>query len=515
MSKGTKAKIVDVHDADVAKFPGVDGTLEPGVMDDVNKAYRSLTAKNVQDRVEKIKLEGKMPKKVDGYFRTAMPNIIGEVDPHGHVITEERVIENLNFRIPARHHMENDYQTFTMVEVAHPEARSKRSHSKKSKDDYVSTFVNFAEEIKHKEDFKKLANKEGMLPTGTQFTMKYFKSNEDGSRNGRFGVISTKPMNKKDEDNMVHTLRTILCTKIIPKLGKAILRDTTSKLGYMMSKTRDENDKLQVNFITCTEVRRDGLVCGGKFKRDSNGEYVCENCGIIYEREVEVFEAAEESFDQSYGVVEEEESTGTFTEDYALGSEEYGTMKMISARAARNYAAFRASISVQPPEEKVLAARMHADKQRSDRAKKATMPKRGGHEVYENKFYEASKDTLYAKVLHAIKYGGMVSSKQVYKTLEMHPMQVSRAVDALAAAGRINKVEFGTQRRGKSIKTYPVYGELLATLGNERPIKVQVDKVLPQVQYGGIARKNHDLKDYTSRTNLEYTKEHATYSMHL
>jgi hypothetical protein len=336
------------------------------------------------------------------------------------------------------------------------------------------------------------------LPKGTPFFMKYFKDSDVD----RFGIYGTDvvevadPYYKKTGQRM----RTYIATRIIPKMGRSILRANDSKFGM---KTKANTTEA----ITCTEVTSDGSVCGGVFRKDSRGDYVCQNCGIIYEREDKFVAEDLLSNNEEFEYDDEDNlEEGTTQKDLEVGGVLPASMAAVEGRLSRNLAKFRAERATAPRDE--VAAKAHAHEVKvADTSARKVFASMKGHEVYENKWSKSKAKSMAARVLHTIKVDGVNTVSGLTKALGVHNMYVVRAVDALVLSGRITREESGTTGKGKVITvSYVVTGKE----HNGRAPAVMVMPVLPQVKYGGVARHSDMGSIYQSRCSVCEHKFYAT-----
>jgi predicted RNA-binding Zn-ribbon protein involved in translation (DUF1610 family) len=339
------------------------------------------------------------------------------------------------------------------------------------------------------------------LPLGTPFFMKYLK----GDESERFGIYGTHEVDEKYHKNTGQVMRTYIATKIIPKMGRSILRDTASRMGYKSTPMRDENGVLHNVTVTCTEVTKEGSVCGGKFKRDGRGDYVCDNCGIIYERE-DKFVSEDNGFDDEVEFDDEDNlEEGTTQKDLEVGGVLPASMLAIESRLSRNLSKFRAQLAEAPKDE--VAAKEHAHEvKQSDLKARKFFQSRKGHEVYENKWSKSKSKAMRARVLHFIKVDGINTVSGLTKAMAVHNMYVVRAIDELVKSGRL--VCESNDKKAKAKVTTLTY----VVTGNERAgrcPKEQVMPVLPQVKYGGVARHSDMGSIYQSRCSLCQHKFYA------
>jgi hypothetical protein len=259
-----------------------------------------------------------------------------------------------------------------------------------------------------------------IVPSGTPFFIQYLKANDEE----RFGIYGTDEVDATYYKRIQQKFNTYLATKVIPKMGRSILRDGASRFGAKSE--------------TCTEVRYDGTVCGGIFRRDTKGEYVCQDCGIIYARE-DNFVADDTVMDED--TLEE----NTTQKDLEIGGMLPASMQAVESRLSRNLAKFRASVSKAPKDEVEAKARAHSDKERHEKAKLAFV-KLGGHVVYENKWVIKTRDYRRFKAITLIKDGGMTTGK-LMGLLDMGTRQFYQLIASLEESGRIR-----SEKAGKTTK---------------------------------------------------------------
>lgn len=315
------------------------------------------------------------------------------------------------------------------------------------------------------------------LPKGTPFFVQYMRDNSDGA--GRFGILGTHEVDADYRRKTQQKFNTYIATKIIPKGGRSILRDTASRMGVKSTPVRDENGVLHNVMVTCTEVTKDGSVCGGMFKRDGRGDYVCQNCGIIFERE-DKFVSEESGYDDEIEFDDEDNlEEGTTQKDLEVGGVLPAGMSAIEARLTRNINKFRAAIRDAPKDELAAKEKQHADKERSDKNKKL-YAKLNGHQVYENKW--TSKQAAYRRykaiVLTSTK--SMTTSSLIFE-LGMATRQYYNLLSELEEQGYFTLVKVG--------KTTIIVSNVEHVPRAPRCPAVQVMPVLPQVRYGNIQGK--------------------------
>jgi transcription initiation factor TFIIIB Brf1 subunit/transcription initiation factor TFIIB len=437
MGKGAKGKIQNVRDADVAKFPGVDGTLMPNATEQSAASY-----------VDKIRLEGKVPKQVDGFYRTFMPT-------RGYA------------QIASKHHLES---TGTIEQVMYKNYKVLNGYDRKQTKSYVALIAPFIEK----------------LPAGTNFVMKYSVTPEVGGEH-QFGVFSTQEIDSKDRYNMERTMRTYLVTRIIPRLGKAILRDTTSKHDIKTSPYRDEAGVLHQVKVVCDE-------CGGNFLRDKHGEYICMDCGLVYvkQNKTEVEDENGEPIDwyeSEMTELSELQEGGDFDGEQVSvpenagrrDSTELGSMSEfaseVETRLRRNKVAWLSSLENLPEDEVRAKQRLADDNARHERAKKA-FAKMGGQDVYLFKWTKLQSKARKAKMLFFIK-NHKLNTGELSEVMGIGSKQFYRLLEELEQEGRIALIKVKGVR-SVSIKYIerPNYVP--------RVPKFKVAPVLLQVKYGNV-----------------------------
>lgn len=339
------------------------------------------------------------------------------------------------------------------------------------------------------------------LPSGTPFFIKYLT----GDDVERYGIYGTHEVDEKYAKNTAQVMRTYIATKIIPKMGRAILRDTASRMGVKSTPKRDENGVLHNEVVKCSEVKADGSVCGGVFKRDGRGDYVCQNCGIIYERE-DKFVAEDIGEDYDYESEDDVLEEGTTQKDLEVGGVLPASMAAVEGRLARNLAKFRAERATAPKDEVAAKEHAHEVKQADLKARKFFQSKKG-HEVYENKWSKSKSKAMRARVLHYIKVDGINTVHELTRALGVHNMYVVRAIDELVKSGRLTSESNDKKAKAKvTTLTYVV-------TGNERKgraVAVATVPVLPQVRYGGIQRTtiNYRNSSISMKMGIPFDGEH-------
>jgi hypothetical protein len=326
------------------------------------------------------------------------------------------------------------------------------------------------------------AGTEYPLPAGTPFFMKYLKPNQEttGKSSEKYGVYGTHEMDPKDRYNYEKVLRTYMSTKIVPKMGRSILRDTASRMGVKSTPVRDENGVMHNVVVTCTEVTKDGSVCGGVFKRDGRGDYVCQVCGIIYEREDKFVaeDLASDNDEFEYGD-EDTLEEGTTQKDLDVGGVLPPAMSAVESRLSRNLAKFRASRSSAPKDEVEAKAKAHADKERHEKARKA-FAKLGGHTVYENKIAKSKSNHAKRQVLTFVKQG-VNTTGQLMSLIKLGSEAFYKLIADMETEGRITTEKVGKSRVVSVVATGKEY--------SGRAPALMVMPVLMQVRYGNVQGK--------------------------
>lgn len=390
MGKGAKGKLHNVRDADVAKFPGVDGTLMPNATEQSASTY-----------VDRIRLEGKVPKQVDAFYRMYMPK------------------KQTMAPIPPKH----PWEATTLIQVVENKYRGVSDHPEPTQPNYKkgpegATFP---------------------MPKGTPYFIKYLKPIEPGSED-RFGVIGNTDLDKKDRYNLDKTMRTYLVTRMARFWGASRLKDTASKLGIKTTPVRGEDGILRQVKVTCDE-------CGGYFRRDGRGDYVCQDCGLIYQK-IDVF-SQEEEFEDEEGVelnyVDDEEildapEAGSQTYADELGGKADAYVAAIEARYAKHQLDWKAKLEQQPSDEEAAAKRAKADMERHQRAMKA-FAKMNGHTVYEGKWSDMKTSARKAKMLFYIKHHD-VTKNELMDIMQLGSVgEFYKLINALVDSGRIAEVK--------------------------------------------------------------------------
>ena len=273
--------------------------------------------------------------------------------------------------------------------------------------------------------------------------------------------------------------------------------------------------------MTCTEIRADGSVCGGHFRRDEYGDAVCINCGIILSGDLAIVEPGDSISPEGDEDVErtnyygdgaympetielpsiEEVAQGPFATEIAaeyvrVKSElddtlatrdrNLGGASLTGALGAREraIAAFEAKLQgmVTPASEVKAKERAHEVKSEhvSAMGKARRKPKQhAAHEVYEGKW--ATRITAYHtyRVLSAVRDLGVSSLREVYKLFpDMDAKLVYRRVEYLVESGRLAMEDNGGIGKGK-IVTLTYIGKPVT----HRAAQVQVMPTLRQVAY--------------------------------
>jgi transcription initiation factor TFIIIB Brf1 subunit/transcription initiation factor TFIIB len=409
----------------------------------------NATEQSAASYVDRIRLEGKVPKQVDGFYRTFMPKRLGYAP------------------IAPKHHMES---TGTLEQVMYKYYKVLNGYDRKQTKSYVALIAPFIEK----------------LPAGTNFVMKYNKVPEVGGEH-QFGVFSTQEIHDKDRYNMEKTLRTYLVTRIIPRLGKAILRDTTSKHDIKTAPYRDEAGVLHQVKVVCDE-------CGGNFLRDNHGEYVCINCGLVYVKQIKT-DAEEEAgepidwYESEMTELAELQEGGDFDGEPSSvpenagrkDSTELGSLSEfaseVETRLRRNKVAWQAALDNVPEDEERARQRLADDNARHERAKKA-FAKMGGQEVYLFKWTKLQSRARKAKMLFFIKNHNL-NTGELSEVMGIGSKQFYRLLEELEQEGRIALIKVKGVR-SVSIKY------LERPNFTPRVPKFKVAPVLNQVKYGGI-----------------------------
>jgi hypothetical protein len=428
MAKVTRKGMVDDYAELTAKHANVDiSGPDAGIvqLESGDKAVEAFTTlKNTKDYYKPHQI----------YHAVFKPGVVGMVDPQGETITEERVKSHQIFRIPSKHHMQSK-GTIMDCAKAHPDVFD-------AEPDYNSYIKVLSQEP---------------VPAGTPLIIKYLKAAESESES-RFGVYSSAEVHQKDVYNMEKTLRTMLCTKIIPKMGRSIMRDNSSKFDIKSTPVRDESGVTHQKNVTCTEVRKDGSICAGEFRRDGRGDYVCQNCGIIFQRE-DKFVAEDIAMGADMSDFEDDESIETTAPkaDVELGTMSYGTMAAKERAIAKFEFQKRLELisaqEVAEREGKPSKSKIHEETMKKLVAQKKAEAKKfakmNGHEVYEYKWTEKQSSYRKSRILAFAKLGN-VTTGQLLEVLGIGSKQLYRLIAELEESGRIT-----TKKVGKaSVLTY-------------------------------------------------------------
>lgn len=420
--------------------------------------------------------------------------------PHQIYFAVYRPKDEYRVPVPAKHHMQSK-GTITSCAKAHPDVFD-------AEPDY-NTFIKYLDV--------------GEAPAGTPFFMKFLT----GDDIERFGITGTIQLDdEKYYKNTQRRMRTYIATRIIPKMGRSILRDSVSRFGL---KTKGNTTEP----ITCTE-EHNGVVCGGVFRKDGRGDYVCQNCGLIYERE-DKFVAEDLTVDIDIESESDEDvlEAATSQKDLEVGGMLPGALMALEARLARNIQSWRKSIATAPKDEVAAKEHQHEVKVADMAARKAaTSAKRKDnnvrdHDVYEGKWNMLSTNAIIAKVLYFLRFQGVITVSGLTNVMKVHRMYVVRALDTLEAKGRVTRtvqlkqVEVVDEDGNKSIVEVEGTGKGKVILvkynptGKEyvgRAAKSATVPVLPQVRYGGIQRTtvNYRNSSISMKMGIPFDGEHPT-----
>jgi hypothetical protein len=288
------------------------------------------------------------------------------------------------------------------------------------------------------------AETEYPLPAGTPFFMKYLVPNTPDTyvyrKSIRSDVVGTASISSEDVQKIRGTMRTYEATKVIPRLGRSILRETASRLGFLQVPARDADGKLQLKDVKCDE-------CGGKFKKDGYGDYVCTGCGIIHERSIEVVDEVPEMVsltdDDAYQAYYESDENIPEVNVCTIRELEIGgtlppEMARVESRLISREIAWKKSLEVVPNDEVAAKLKAAEDKVRSDKAKEA-FKKLIGHTVYESKWDNKRLDYFKYQIVILAKLNPGISTSEIRSMarLDSNTKTFYNLLNSLESMGRI------------------------------------------------------------------------------
>lgn len=118
-------------------------------------------------------------------------------------------------------------------------------------------------------------------PKGTRLVIGYLEA--PGEPNKELGwyihVWMSKPgLSQAQVKQVENQVRRHLCTRIIPRSGRSVYKDTPSKFGILKLHLPDDKGHYSNIPVLCPENN-----CGGVYIPNTLGEYVCQKCGLIHE----------------------------------------------------------------------------------------------------------------------------------------------------------------------------------------------------------------------------------------
>lgn len=285
------------------------------------------------------------------------------IAPDGHVVTIEEYLAGIEGRIAPRHHSSLDGR-MSMYHVddkyMHMSAVTgyRRKHNDAEKQEVLRPIVLINDEH---HVYKK------MLPAGTPHKLVYHKVPEVG-RLHDYGIDATTGVTKEEQHRLEETMKDEIMACLIPQMGKSIMHDTPSRLGYLARHVKQDNGTYRNIKVTCPEVYKDGIVCGGNYLPDTQGNYVCTECGIVYENEQndvpDEYDAdGTEEYEYKYTEETEEELKEDYRQNrpvkdqYELGGKE--TRQDIQDRLAEKQSAWKKALEAMPCDEAKAKQKAH------------------------------------------------------------------------------------------------------------------------------------------------------------
>lgn len=334
------------------------------------------------------------------------------IAPDGHVVTEAEYLAGIAGRVAPRHHSDMN-GTMSMYQVD---------------EKYMKMVVNT-----HGLD-RKVADVpethyvyEEMRPAGTQLHLAYIGvpvvDGEATSKDyNRLDVMANVPVTRAMQIKGQKQIRRHLCTRVIPRMGRSVMRETPSRNGYLTKNMEVTPSVHRHMKITCPEVRQDGSICGGYYKPDSQGNKVCQNCGIIYEQ------TEEEIVEELRLIVNSAGSTSRVEDD----NDETDEIEITSLEEETEYEDEEAELVATETDETVPGVRKY--------------------DMYTDKWIKAQKNYSMRRIL-ALIAAGVTDTAEQYPMIGCSKDTYYRYVKELIEKGRITATKTG---RRNNLAVVPV-----------------------------------------------------------
>lgn len=274
-------------------------------------------------------------------------------------------------------------------------------------------------------------------PARTPFVLAFIAPPECGI-GWTFRVIGLRPVSAKLAKNLENQLRRHVATRIIPRGGRSVLKESPSRYGILTKHTKLDDGKYKNIPVVCLDEYKGKDKCEGIFKPNTMGEYICQECGIIHEyhdtseeidlEDTDDFERGNESdyFDVMQSTdrivldnVVDDSGTGISTNDpdwmpyYAeqsiLGGQPLkGAYGLLDARVNRAIIAWKESLEIVPQDELETRKRLHDQKVRHEYCKKLnrnTDTISHQNTIYWGKWRELQARARLAKIISLVKLG--------------------------------------------------------------------------------------------------------------
>jgi hypothetical protein len=281
------------------------------------------------------------------------------------------------------------------------------------------------------------------LPAGVPFFIKFLNSTGDS----RYNVVGTAEMDAAFEARCKKSVYVMETRRIIPKLGRSV-NCHSFPVGALMTISDGNHGR---KLYECDEEFK-GKKCGGHYRLELDGTYVCDECGIIFEWKEKETTVAKTSYFDDLDLEEFQESMELGDEDTVfvpgmpsigqndeeLGSTESKEMKFILDRATRNIIEWKKATG------QILLEDMPKPKYKPKYIRAV--------DVYNGKFNELTRRARLAALIHWIKVDGVQDRDDLAKVMGLHKTQVVRLLDDLVKEGRVEYVRTGHKMMAKYVR---------------------------------------------------------------
>ena len=261
------------------------------------------------------------------------------------------------------------------------------------------------------------------LPAGIPFYMKYINA----TSSSRYNVVGTQEVDEAYLTKAKKNLYGLETRKIIPRLGRSTNNHSYPAGAIMKDKTGEA--------VLCKEQFK-GHECDGHYRLELNGNYVCDNCGIIYEyndfkvAKISYFNNLDHEEMEESGVMSDDEDrlgrsgmASLYQGEEAVGGTEPKQLRFIMDRLTRNILEWRKTIGVKLPED------IHAPKKKVKTVRAS--------DVYNGKFNKLTHKARMAALIHWIKVDKVGDRDELVVKMGIHKTQLVRLLDELVEKGRI------------------------------------------------------------------------------